>query len=280
MAERPLAGRVALVTGATGGIGRETARGLARLGATVALVARDAERGRAALADVAASAPGAELHLLRADLSRQADVRALADEAQSRFPALHVLVNVAAAYSRKRQVTADGVELQLAVNHLAPYLLTRLLLPRLTASAPARVVTVSSAAHHRGRVPWEDMQAERRYRGFPRYCDTKLMNVLFTRELARRTAGTGVTANALHPGLVGTELLFGGLAILRLFKRWMKTPAEGADTPIYLASSPDVERSTGAYFTDRNEAAIAPQAQDDGDAARLWEESARLVGLD
>jgi NAD(P)-dependent dehydrogenase (short-subunit alcohol dehydrogenase family) len=275
-----LRGRVAVVTGASGGIGRETARGLARLGATVAMVARDPARGREAMDDVARGVPGADLHLLLADLSRQADVRRLAAEASSRFERIHVLVNVAATYSFRRRVSDEGVEMQLAVNHLAPYLLTRLLLERMAASAPARVVTLSSAAHESGRVPWGDMQAERRYRGFPRYCDTKLMNLLFTRELARRTAGTGLTANAAHPGLVGTELLFAGLPPLRLFRRWMKTPEQGAETPVYLASSPDVERVSGGYFIDRKEATPAAQALDDGDAARLWEVSAGLVGME
>jgi NAD(P)-dependent dehydrogenase (short-subunit alcohol dehydrogenase family) len=275
-----LRGRVAIVTGANGGIGRETARALARMGATVGMVARDPARGREALDDIRRSHPTADVHLLLADLSRQADVRRLADDALRRFGSIHALVNVAAAYSRKRRVTEDGIEMQLAVNHLAPYLLTRLLLERMTASAPARVVTLSSAAHGGGRIHWDDLQAERRYRGFGRYGDTKLMNVLFTRELGRRTAGTGVTANAAHPGLVGTELLFGGLPLLRLFRRWMKTPAQGAETPVYLASSPAVADVTGGYFIDRASTDPAPQAMDDAAAARLWSESARLVGLE
>jgi NAD(P)-dependent dehydrogenase (short-subunit alcohol dehydrogenase family) len=272
-------GRVAVVTGATGGIGGETARGLARLGATVVLVARNAERATTMRDDVAATVPGAELHVVIADFSRQAEVRRAAAEILAAFPAVHVLVNVAAVYSRKRQVSPDGIELQLAVNHLAPFLLTTLLLPRLTESGEARVVTVSSGAHRRGRIPWDDLQAERRYRGFQRYCDTKLMNVLFTRELARRTAGTGVTANALHPGVVATDLLFGGLALLRLFRRWMKTPEQGAETPIYLASSPNVEGVTAEYFSERRPDPVAPQALDDAAAHRLWDESARLVGM-
>lgn len=269
---------VFVVTGASGGMGRETARALALRGATVAMVARSRERGEAAREDVARSAPGARVELLLADLAVQADVRRLAGEVVDRFGRVDVLVNNAAHYSRRRTVTAEGIETQLAVNHLAPFLLTTLLLPVLVASAPARVVTVSSAAHKGGRIRWDDLQAERRYRGFGRYSDTKLANVLFMRELARRTAGTGVTANALHPGLVGTELLFGGLGILRLFRRWMKTPEEGARTAIYLASSPEVEGVTGLYFEDERAVDPAPAALDDEAARRLWAVSEEMVG--
>jgi NAD(P)-dependent dehydrogenase (short-subunit alcohol dehydrogenase family) len=272
-------GRVCMVTGATGGIGKETARGLARLGATVVLVARSRERGEAAVADISRTVPGADLHLLLADLSRQADVRRLAGEVLDRFPALHVLVNDAATHSWRRHESNEGVEMQLAVNHLAPYLLTRLLLDRLKASAPARVVTVSSAAHAGGRVRWSDMQARRRYRGFRRYCETKLMNLLFTRELARRLEGTGVTANAVHPGTVATDLLLNGLPLLRLFTRWMKTPEEGARTSVHVASSPAAQGVTGRYFIDERQAAPAPQALSDDDARRLWDASEGMVGL-
>jgi NAD(P)-dependent dehydrogenase (short-subunit alcohol dehydrogenase family) len=273
-------GCVCVVTGASAGIGKETVRGLARMGATVALVARSRERGEAAMANVSQTVPGAELHLLLADLSRQEDVRRLAGDILGRFPAVHVLVNDAATHSWRRRVSHDGVEMQLAVNHLAPYLLTRLLLGRLAASAPARVVTVSSAAHERGRVRWGDMQARRRYRGFQRYCDTKLMNLLFTRELARRLEGTGVTANAVHPGTVATDLLLNGLPLLRLFRRWMKTPEEGARTSIHVASSPALDGVSGRYFANEREAAPAPQALSEADARRLWTVSAAMVGLE
>jgi NAD(P)-dependent dehydrogenase (short-subunit alcohol dehydrogenase family) len=276
-----LRGRVCVVTGATAGIGKETARGLARMGATVALVARSRERGEAALASIRGAVPGADVCLLMADLSRQADVRRLADEVLARFPAVHVLVNDAATHGWRRRESTDGVEMQLAVNHLAPYLLTRLLVDRLAASAPARIVTVSSAAHERGRIRWKDIQARRGiYRGFRRYCDTKLMNLLFTRELARRLNGTGVTANAVHPGAVATELLLNGLPLLKLVKHRMKTPEQGARASLHVASSPSVEGVTGRYFVDEHEATPAPQALSDDDARRLWEVSAGLVGLD
>jgi NAD(P)-dependent dehydrogenase (short-subunit alcohol dehydrogenase family) len=274
-----MSGRVCVVTGATAGIGKETARGLARMGATVAIVARSRERGEAAMEDIRRSVPGADLHLLMADLSRQADVRRLAAEVLARFPAVHVLVNDAATHSWRRRESADGVEMQLAVNHLAPYLLTRLLMDRLVASAPARVVTVSSAAHERGKVRWDDLQARGLYRGFQRYCDTKLMNLLFTRELARRLEGTGVSANAVHPGAVATDLLLNGLPLLRLFRKRLKTPEQGARTPLFVASSPSLEGVTGRYFRDEREATAAPQALSDDDARRLWDVSAQMVGL-
>jgi NAD(P)-dependent dehydrogenase (short-subunit alcohol dehydrogenase family) len=272
-------GRVAVVTGGSAGIGRETARGLAAAGATVALVVRSRERGEDARRDIAA-ATGGDVHLVLADLALQRDVRRAAAEVRDRFGAVHVLVNNAATYARRREATAEGIEMQLAVNHLAPFLLTGLLLDTLRASAPARVVTVSSGAHRGRRIPWDDLQAERRYRAFPRYGETKLMNLLFTRELARRLDGSGVTANAVHPGVVGTELLFGGLGLLRLFRRWMKTPAEGAVTSLHAALSPEGGAVTGRYFVDAAPAETDPAARDDAAAARLWRVSAELTGLD
>lgn len=271
-------GRVAVVTGASAGIGKETARGLAAAGATVVLVVRSAERGDAARREIAETT-GAEAHVVLADLALQSDVRRAAAEIRERFGAVHVLVNNAATYHRRRQVTADGIEAQLAVNHLAPFLLTNLLLDLLVASAPARIVTVSSGAHRGRRVPWEDFQAERRYRPFPRYGQTKLMNLLFTRELARRLEGTGVVANAVHPGVVGTELLFGGLGLLRLFRRWMKTPAEGARTSLHAALSPEAASVTGRYFVDEALHDTDPAALDDAAAARLWRVSEELTGF-
>lgn len=272
-------GKVCVVTGGTAGIGRETARGLARQGATVVLPVRSRERGAAARDEIARDTGNADVHLVPCDLSRMAEVRRGAEEILARWERVDVLVNDAATYSRVRTETAEGIETQLAVNHLAPFLLTRLLLDRLRTSAPARVVTVSSQAHQRARVPWDDLQAERGYSGFRRYGQTKLMNLLFTAELARRLEGTGVTANAMHPGVVGTELLFGGLALLRLFRRWMRTPEQGAATAVWLASSPGVEGVTGRYFIDEREAEPSPAARDPDAARRLWEVSERLVGL-
>lgn len=276
-----MTGRVCVVTGAGGGIGKATAVELARRGATVVLVVRSRERARAVLAQIERDPGRRDARLVLADLSRLADVRRAADEILSAYPRIGVLVNNAAVYTRRRTLTEDGIEMQWAVNHLAPFLLTSLLLPRLVESAPARVVTVSSNAHQGGRMRWDDLEMKnRRYRGFRQYASTKLANVLFTRELARRTAGTGVTANALHPGVVATPLLLNGFPPIRLFRRWMRTPEQGAATSIHLAASPDVAAVTGRYFQDERPVPLTtPIATDDEAARRLWEISERAVGL-
>jgi len=273
-------GRVCVVTGASGGMGRAAAVELARRGATVALVVRSRERGQAVIDEIARKTGRRDARLVLADLSRQADVRRAAGEILAAYPRVHVLLNNAAIYTRKRTLTDDGIEMQWAVSHLAPFLLTSLLLPRLTESAPARVVTVSSGAHKAGDLRWDDLEMrERRYRGFRQYANTKLANVLFTRELARRTAGTGVTANALHPGVVATDLLMNGFPPLRLVRRWMKTPEQGAATAVYLATSPQVATVTGAYFVDERPVPPSSAATDDEAARRLWELSERAVGI-
>ena len=276
-----IAGRVCVVTGASGGIGRATAVELARRGATVAIVVRSREKGEAVLAELRRANPSAEPRRVLADLSSPAEVRRAADELLAAFPAIHVLVNNAAVYTRKRQVTPDGIEVQWATNHLAPFLLTNLLLPRLRESAPARVVTVSSGAHGAGRLAWDDLELARgRYSGWKQYANTKLANLLFARELARRTEGTGVTSNALHPGVIATDLLLKGFPPIRLFRRWMKTPEEGARTSVYLATSPEVAGVSGRYFIDsRPVATLKANAADDEAARTLWEVSARQVGL-
>jgi NAD(P)-dependent dehydrogenase (short-subunit alcohol dehydrogenase family) len=178
-----------------------------------------------------------------------------------------------------RRVTRDGHEYTFGVNHLAPFLLTNLLLDRLRAGAPARVVTLSSGAHRFARPRWDDLEMRRGYGGLRQYASTKLLNVLFTRELARRNPARVLTANTMHPGVVGTEILFGGWAPLRLFKRWMRTPEHGARTAVYLASSPDVAAVTGEYFRDERPAPVFPAALDDDAARRLWEISERMTGL-
>jgi len=276
-----MTGRVCVVTGASGGIGKATAVELARRGATVVLVVRSRERGQAVLAQIERDTGRRDARLVLADLSRQADVRRAAGEILSAHPRIDVLVNNAAVYTRKRTLTEDGIEMQWAVNHLAPFLLTNLLLPRLMESAPARVVTVSSNAHQGGDLRWDDLEMKnRRYRGFRQYSNTKLANVLFTRELARRTAGTGMTANALHPGVVATPLLLNGFPPIRLFRRWMRTPEQGAATSIHLAASPSVADVTGLYFQDERPVPLThPIATDDEAARRLWEISERAVGL-
>ena len=274
-----MTGRVCVVTGASGGIGGVTARELARRGATAALVVRSRERGQAVADAIERDTGRRDVRLVLADLSRQADVRRAADEILATYPRVDVLVNNAAVHSWRRTLTVDGVETQWAVNHLAPFLLTNLLLDRLRASAPARVVTMSSGAHRGAALRLDDVEMRGKYNGLRQYANTKLANILFTRELARRVPPAQVTANALHPGVVATELLFGGFAPLRLLKPFMKTPEQGARTTVYLASSPDVATVTGGYFQDERPARITSAAQDDTAARRLWEISEQMTGL-
>jgi NAD(P)-dependent dehydrogenase (short-subunit alcohol dehydrogenase family) len=275
-----MAGRVCVVTGASGGIGKAAVAGLARRGATVALVVRSPERGAAARDEIARATGSRDLHLVLADLSRQADVRRAADEVRTKFGAVHVLVNNAGVYTFRRQETVDGIEMQWAVNHLAPFLLTHLLLPALTAARPARVVNLSSNAHSSAALRLDDVQMKRgRYFGLRQYCNTKLANLLFTRELARRAAASGVTANAMHPGVVATELLLGGFAPLRLVSRFMRTPEQGAATAVHLAADPAAAAFTGEYFIDSVPVRPSPTATDDEAARRLWELSEEMVGL-
>ena len=279
-----MTGKTVLITGGTGGIGKATAIGLARAGARVGIVGRDATRGEAAAADIRSASGNPSVDVFTADLSSQAEVRRLAAEVLDAYPRLDVLVNNVGGFWAHRHVTADGLERTFAVNHLAGFLLTNLLLERLVASAPARVVTVSSGAQSTGRIDFDDLQGARKYSGQRAYNQSKLANVMFTYELARRLEGTGVTANVLHPGVTATA--FGaedqawyfttgsGLA-----RRFMKTPAQGAETPIHLASAPELEGVTGTYFANRKPRKSNTLSYDTDAAARLWRVSAELVGL-
>jgi len=269
-----------LVTGANAGIGRSTATELARLGARVLMACRDAERGADARAALEAEVPGARTELLVADLSSGEGVRSLAAQTLEQTDRLDVLVNNAGVFTRTYVQTADGLETQFAVNHLAPFLLTHLLGDLLVKSAPARIVTVSSEAHKRGQMRFDDLQGEQKYSGLRAYSQSKLANLLFNRELARRLGGTGVTANALHPGVIATRLLFTGFAPIRLLRPMLKTPEVGARNSVFLASAPAVERLTGLYFIDFEPARPSPAARDDGAARRLWRVSAELTGMD
>ena len=285
MADTPLmAGKTVLVTGGTGGIGKATAIGLAALGARVGVVGRDRQRADAAAADIRreSGAPGVDVFV--ADMSSQAEVRRLSVDVLGAYPRLDVLVNNVGGSWAHRHTTADGLEHTFAVNHLAPFLLTNLLLDRLKASAPARVVTVSSGAQAMARMNFDDLQGEQGYSGQRAYNQSKLANVMFTYELARRLAGTGVTATVLHPGVVRTS--FGAedqSAFFRiltpLMRPFMKTPAKGAATSIYLASSPEVEGVSGQYFANSKPKKSNRAAYDTDAAARLWQLSADLVGL-
>jgi NAD(P)-dependent dehydrogenase (short-subunit alcohol dehydrogenase family) len=278
-----MTGRMVLVTGATGGIGRATALGLARMGAHLAITGRDRERTEGAAREIR-GAGGGQVDVFVADLSSQAEVRRLAGEVLQRLPRVDVLVNNVGGYWNTRHVTADGLEHTFALNHLAPFLLTNLLLDRLRQSGPARVVTVSSNAQAMGRIDFDDLQGERSYSGARAYNQSKLANVLFTYELARRLTGSAVTANALHPGVVTTS--FGAEdpgRLQRLFvpfaRPFMKTPAQGAATSVHLAASPDLDRVTGRFFASSKPRRSSRRSRDEAVASRLWQVSADLVGL-
>jgi retinol dehydrogenase-14 len=279
----PMAGKTVLVTGATSGIGRATAMGLAAMGARLGITGRDRDRTGEAAAEIRA-AGASQVDLFVADLPSQLEVRRLADEVLQTYPRLDVLVNNVGGYWNTRHVTADGLERTFALNYLAPFLLTSVLLDRLKQSAPARVVTVASNAHSTGQIDFDDLQSERSYSGSRAYSQSKLANVLFTYELARRLPASAVTANALHPGVVNTS--FGAEdpgGVQRLFvpfvRPFLKTPGQGAATSIHLASSPDLDQVSGRYFANSKPKRSSKASYDEAAAARLWQVSAELVNL-
>ena len=278
-----MSGRVCVVTGATRGIGRATAEGLAALGATLVLVCRRREDGDRVARELAAAHRGPPAEVLPADLSSQRSIREASEAMHQRHQRIHVLVNNAGVIPKERETTVDGLEMQFAVNHLAYFLLTNLLLDLLIEGAPSRVVNVSSGAHQGGTLDFGDLQSERRYDPVRVYGRTKLANVLFTYELARRLRDTGVTANCLHPGVIATKLLSDymnlplvGGSIRRAFGG---SPDKGSETSIYLAASPEVEGVTGRYFVGERATRSSPASYDEGLRHRLWEESARLTEL-
>jgi NAD(P)-dependent dehydrogenase (short-subunit alcohol dehydrogenase family) len=277
-------GKVVVISGGTSGIGEVAAERLAGMGARLVLVARDRARGEATLARLRARGPGVAHVAHYADLSLIADTKRVAAEIAAAEPRIDVLINNAGAMFGRRQVTADGLELTFATNHMSYFLLTHGLRERLLASAPARVVNTSSAAHRRASLDFDDLQSTRGYRGFMAYSRSKLCNILYTRELARRSAGTGVTANCLHPGFVATRFgdASGGLFsyVVRASKQVFAISSEkGAETLVYLASSPEVATISGGYFYQCQLATPTRAAQDDAAARRLWAETARLAGL-
>ncbi len=281
--EVSLAGKVCMVTGATSGIGKVAARELAQRGAEVVVVGRSEARCEATVSQIRQQTANPSVDFLLADLSSQQEIRRLAGEFESRYPRLDVLVNNAGAIMLSRRESVDGIEMTLALNHLAYFLLTNLLLDTLKSSAPARIVNVSSNSHERAKLDFDDLQNRRRYWGFRAYAWSKLENILFSYELARRLEGTGVTVNALHPGLVGTNFLANNGALGRLLKMLVVikgiSPERGARTSIYLASSPELETVTGRYFFQEQEVPSSSASYDEDAARRLWQLSAEMTGL-
>jgi len=289
-------GKVVVITGATSGVGQVTAETLAGMGARIVQVARDRTRGDEAMKRLGERAPGVAHSIHYADLSRLSEMKRVASEIAQAEQRIDVLINNAGALFGARHVTEDGLEQTFALNHMAYYVLTHGLRERLLASAPARVVSTASDAHQAATLDLNDLQSERAYQsvvlgwllyggpGVKVYARSKLCNILFTRELARRLAGTGVTANCLHPGLVATRFGddSGGLlsAGFRVIKRFGLSPEQGALTLIYLASAPEVATATGQYFHKCRPIAPSRAAQDDAMAQRLWAATTQLAQLD
>lgn len=277
-------GKICLVTGATSGIGEVTVRTLARLGARVVLVGRSRARTEALVQRIRADS-GVKVDFLLADLSSQAQIRRLADEFRSRYDRLDVLINNAGLLSYRREETPDGLEMTFGVNHIGYFLLTELLVDLLKASAPSRVINLSSDAHRRGRINWDDLQFKRGYSLWGAYAQSKLANLLFTFELARRLEGTGVTVNAVHPGYVKTGFAMNTeVKAFRAIKHAIDiffaiTPEQGADTMIYMAASPEVAGVTGKYFVRRRQVRPSAAALDPQAARRLWRVSEELTGV-
>jgi NAD(P)-dependent dehydrogenase (short-subunit alcohol dehydrogenase family) len=278
-------GKVCIVTGANSGIGKATALGVAQMGATVVMVCRDQVKGEEAQNEIKEKSENDAVHLLLADLASQASIRQLAENIEQHDQHLHVLINNAGGVNLSRRETTDGLEMTFAVNYLTPFLLTNLLLEKLIASAPSRIVNVSSESHQSGYIKMDDLQLEKGYRIMRAYGQSKLALVLFTYELARRLQGTGVTANCLHPGFVATNIGqngvgFVGRSITKLiFSILGISPEEGAKTSIYLASSPEIEGVTGKYFAKSIPIRSAPISYDKTLQRQLWEESEKLVNL-
>lgn len=277
-------GKTVVVTGATSGIGEVAAIRLAAMGARIVMVARSKSRGEATLARLNEQAPGLAHKAFYADLSQLADMKRVAEEIAASEPRIDVLINNAGALFAQRQVTSDGFELTFALDHLSYFVLTAGLRERLLGSAPARIINTSSDAHKAARLDINDLQSVKKYSGIQAYARAKLANILFTRELARRLTGTGVTANALHPGVVATRFGHesGGIigSFLKLLQRFAISPEKGAETIVYLASSPDVANVNGEYFYKCKPAVPTRAARDDRLAAELWRKSVELTGVD
>ena len=280
-------GKVVVVTGASAGIGKETAGVVAGMGARVVMCGRDPKRSQAAHREVKERSGNPDVDLIVADFASMGEVRRVAAEIDARYDRLDVLLNNAGLWLHSRRETPDGFEATFAVNHLSMFLLTDLLLGKLKASAPSRVVIVSSNGHLRGAIDFDDLHRRRRYSGLRAYMDSKLANVYFAYELARRVGGSGVTSNALHPGMVRTRLFTGHLpwfvrapASLLTYLPLLLSPARGAETPVYVATSPELDGVTGRYFVKRRDVPSGPHSYDEETAGRLWDLSAEMTGLD
>jgi len=275
-------GKVVVITGGTSGIGQVAAEKLAAMGARIVLVARDPSRADSTLARLRQLGPALNHTVHFADVSRIGDVRRVASEIAEVEPRIDVLLNNAGAMFYDRQVTVDGLERTFATNHMSYFVLTLALRPQLAAASPSRVVNTASDAHRRAKLDFDDLQCARKYTAITAYGRSKLSNILFTRELARQFAGTGITTNSLHPGFVNTRFAGGGhgalYQVFRIAKKFALTPEEGAETIIYLASSPEVAGVTGEYFKKCARATPTSEAQDDAAARRLWSETEKLVG--
>ncbi|MDP3277285.1 MAG: SDR family oxidoreductase [Deltaproteobacteria bacterium] len=271
--------KVAIVTGANTGIGKETARGLAKRGYSVVIACRDVSKGEAAKQDIVAIDPGADVHVIALDLASRTSIEGFVAEAERMLPRLDVLVNNAGLWKTARETGELGLESTFAVNHLGTMRLTLGLLPLLEKSAPARVVVLSSALHYRGKMAWDDLQFERQsFSGPAAYNQSKLANVLFTKALARRVKDRGVTVNAVHPGVVATELARDYPKLLvKLFHLFLLTPAQGAECSLFVATDPSLKGVTGEYFEKSRSKKAAKIALDESEQERLWTLSEALL---
>ncbi|TMI07536.1 SDR family oxidoreductase [Candidatus Bathyarchaeota archaeon] len=275
--------KVVMVTGANSGIGKAASLALAKMGATIVMVARSKERGEAARSEIIRKSQNNAVDLLLADLSSLKSVRILASEFQKKYSQLHVLINNAGLFNQRRRVSADGYENTFATNYLAPFLLTNLQLDLLKASAPSQIINVSSVGHYNGHINFDDLTLENDYGGWKAYGQSKLALVLFTHELAKKLQGTGVTVNAVHPGTVATNIWSRPLGpvgfIMALPKMFMTSPEQGAETIVYLASSPDAKGLNGEYVEKRKVKKSSDESYDEEIAQRLWDVSAKLTRL-
>ncbi|MBC7476303.1 MAG: SDR family oxidoreductase [Candidatus Sericytochromatia bacterium] len=279
-----LKNKICIVTGANSGIGKVTALEIAKMGATVIMVCRSKEKGEKALEEVKNLSNNKNVELMLCDFASQQSIRDFAEKFKSKYKYLNILVNNAGLSIPEKSVTKDGIESTFATNHLGYFLLTNLLLDLLKSSSPARIVNVASDAHKTAHIDFEDINYDRKkYNSTKAYCDSKLANVLFTRELSRRLKGTNVTVNSLHPGVVNSNFAAGTTGIMSLFfklyKPFLVTNEKGAETQIFLATSPEVEGVTGEYYSKKKIAPIAKEAKDEDVAKRLWDVSEKMVSL-